>query len=253
MSPSSLIYSNNYKDSLLVPHVLSEVVMSTIVLAALGIATYTLYQLRSGKEKVRELELQVESLRNGLGEVKSIVGSVRRGLEERVSLVLGELEEVESRIRVLEDRVHVGDKLVIKMIEDVKYELSRLEGDTKAILDTLSTRVEKLEIAYTGLSSRARRIDGVEKEVEKIKGVVESLKSTVEELEKRVQANQPMSREERDRILVEKWLKTPLEERSVNKIAKEFGIHPSTAMRILRKHLGENYRKATWSNYKHGI
>ena len=60
----------------------------------------------------------------------------------------------------------------------------------------------------------------------------------------------PLQKEERDRLLVEKWLNTPVEERSVNRIAREFGIHPSTAMRILRKHLGVNYKEATWDHWR---
>lgn len=231
-------------------YVLSEIVMATIALTALGATVYTYYQLKNDKEKIRELKLQVESLRNSLGEVRSIVSKVRRGLEEKISMVLEELEEVELKVRVLEDKVHVSNKRVSEIVENAKNELARLETNIKALLDTLNTRVEKLEIAYTGLSSRARRIDGIEKEVGKVKEVVESLRNTIEELRKGAQTYQPMSKEERDRILVEKWLNTPLEERSVNKIAKEFGIHPSTAMRILRKYLGENYRNATWGDYK---
>lgn len=231
---------------------MSEVVIAAIALTALSTAAYMYYQFRNEKEHVHELRHQIETLRNNLREVKSIVSKLRRGLEERITLILGEMEDIESKVRVLEDKAHVGDKKINEVLENAKNELSRMEASIKALLNSIDTRIEKLEIAYTGLSSRTRRVDEIEKELGKLKEMVNTLKDSVNELKKNMLiVQQPKSREERDRILVEKWLSTPIEERSVNKIAKEFNIHPSTAMRILRKYLGENYRNATWKDHKH--
>ncbi len=231
---------------------MSEVVIATIALTALGTTAYMYYQFRNEKEHIRELRQQIETLRNNLKEVKSVVSRLRRGLEERITLILEEVENIESKVRVLEDKAHISDKKIDEILENARNELARVEANIKALLSTIDTRIEKLEIAYTGLSSRTRRVDSIEKELEKLKEIVYALKDSVNELKKNTLAvQQPKSREERDRILVEKWLSTPIEERSVNRIAKEFNIHPSTAMRILRKYLGENYRNATWEDYKH--
>ena len=231
---------------------MSEVVIATIALTALSTAAYMYYQFRNEKEHIHELRHQIETLRNNLREVKSIVSKLRRGLEERITLILGEIEDIESKVRVLEDKAHVSDKKINEILENAKNELTRMEVSIKAFLNSIDTRIEKLEVAYTGLSSRTRRVDDIEKELGKLKEMVNTLKDSVNELKKNMLiVQQPKSREERDRILVEKWLSTPIEERSVNKIAKEFNIHPSTAMRILRKYLGENYRNATWKDNKH--
>lgn len=231
---------------------MSEVVIATIALTALSTAAYMYYQFRNEKEHIHELRHQIETLRNNLREVKSIVSKLRRGLEERITLILGEIEDIESKVRVLEDKAHVSDKKINEILENAKNELTRMEVSIKAFLNSIDTRIEKLEVAYTGLSSRTRRVDDIEKELGKLKEMVNTLKDSVNELKKNMLiVQQPKSREERDRILVEKWLSTPIEERSVNKIAKEFNIHPSTAMRILRKYLGENYRNATWKDHKH--
>jgi len=124
---------------------LSEVIIATIALTALSTAAYMYYQLRNEKEHIYELRHQIEVLRNNLKEVKSIVSKLRRGLEERITLILGEIENIESKVRILEDKAHGNDGKINGILKNAKNELIRMESSIKALLNSIGTRIEKLE------------------------------------------------------------------------------------------------------------
>ncbi len=226
---------------------MSEVIATVLALGALGTTAYMYYNYHSTRKQVKELRKQVAKLTNSIVEVKTTVSRFRHGVNERLTILMENIEDVSSKTRYLEDKVHLNDKKVEEVLEHVKKELSRIEEELKRLISSVDSRVDKLEIAYTGISARTRRMDEVEKKISELENTLKEIRVLVDSIKKK--NVQPTSREERDRILVEKWLNTPIEDRSVNKIAREFGIHPSTAMRILRKYLGENYRNATWRDY----
>ncbi len=212
--------------------------MITSIIAA-GIAAYTFYVNRGLQKNLEDHREQIERLKGYISEVVTSRKELRK-LAKEVEGLSHRIESLESSVGKLEDRQSFTDK----KLNDVVETNNRILGEftiIRAELDSVKTRLEKLEIALTGISSRTRIVDRLEKEVDELKNLIESIKNTSEK---------PLQKEERDRLLIEKWLNTPVEERSVNRIAKEFGIHPSTAMRILRKYLGSNYKEATWDHWR---
>ncbi len=212
--------------------------MITSIIAA-GIAAYTFYVNRGLQKNLEDHKEQIERLKGYISEVVTSRKELRK-LSREIEELSHKVELLESNINKLEDK----QSFTNKKLNDTVETSNRILGEftiIRAELDSVKTRLEKLEITLTGISSRTRIVDRLEREVDELKNMVESLKNANEK---------PLQKEERDRLLVEKWLNTPIEERSVNRIAREFGIHPSTAMRILRKHLGLNYKEATWDLWK---
>ncbi len=216
-----------------------EAAIITSIIAT-GIAFYAFYVNRSLQRDLEDHREKMERIKGYVGEVV-IIRKELKNLIRDINELSSKVEYLETRTNGLEDRQSSTDRRLEGVVESNNRVLGEI-AMIKTELDSVKTRLEKLEIALTGISSRTRTIDRLEKEVSELKSTVESIKN--------IGVEKPLQKEERDRLLVEKWLNTPLEERSVNRIAREFGIHPSTAMRILRKHLGVNYKEATWDHWR---